>query len=171
MHYLRTEGLSMISALQSISSTLDTCWWYIGGHGFSITREYAARLHVRQWKDEQVHEQWMALLTDYVEHDTEVGRVGKPGFFSHLGDSVDFSWACYFAIEGSEMPLRSLQEVKKLDGQWSESFDYLPLDVLLVARDIDSAYQEYGFREEWMFTTVYKDLHHRNLPAEKILAW
>lgn len=171
MRYLRTQDLSMRSALKSVAPILDQCWWYIGGHGFSMTREYAARLHVRQWGDEQAHKQWMELLSDYVLHDTEVGRVGKPGFFSQLGDSVDFNWVCFFAIEGNEMPLQSLKEVEEHNSQWGGPFESLPLDTLLVVRDIDFAYQDYGFREEWMFKTVAKDLLHRNLSVKEITEW
>jgi hypothetical protein len=37
MKYLRTNDTSPLSTLKTVASSLDTCWWYIGGNGFSLT--------------------------------------------------------------------------------------------------------------------------------------
>lgn len=106
-----------------------------------------------------------------MENDRAVGRVGKPGFFSSLGDSVDFCWTCFFAIEGLDLPLQSLLKVRRLDRQSFGAFEALPPDVVVAARDIDSSYQEYGFRDDWMFKSVLGDLKRRGLPADEVTAW
>jgi hypothetical protein len=161
----------MLSALQVIAQPLDACWWYIGGQGFSLIKEFADRHQSQNWSEARLYEYWMQLLTDYVDRNTEFCQVGKPGFFSCLGDTVDFCWACYFAIEGSEMPLQSLKVVEDLGDVWDGPFDSLPSDVLLVVRDIDHSLQHYGFRDEWMFQVVLEDLRSRGLFAEEETSW
>jgi hypothetical protein len=171
MRYLRTSGLSMLEALRPAAAVLDACWWHIGGHGFSMTKEFVKRFDARRLTQAELYEHYMQLLTDYVDHDTPVGRVGKPGFFSSLGDSVDFSWACHFAVEGDQMPLASLRVVSELKGIWFSPLENLPLDVALVARDVDAAYQEYGFRDEWMFAATHDHLRRGGYAVEEVTEW
>jgi hypothetical protein len=171
MRYFRTSGLSMLEALRPLSASLDACWWYLGGHGFQMTRDFVERLHSRHCSEQELHEYWMQLLGEYVFHDTPVGRVGKPGFFTQLADSVDFQWACHFAIEGDEMPLPSLRVVAEKDSCWFGPVAGLPPDVVLVARDIDAAYQEYGVRDKWMFETALGHLRRTGHPADEVTEW
>jgi hypothetical protein len=161
----------MLEAIRPVAAALDACWWYFGGHGFGMTTEFVERRRAERLSEEELHEHYMQLLTNFVDHDTPVGRVGKPGFLTRLGDAVDFSWACHFAIEGDDMPLPSLQAVSKLDGQWFGPFADLPADVAFVARDIDAAYQDYGFRDEWMFKATLHHLRNRGCPADEVTEW
>jgi hypothetical protein len=149
------------------------CWWHLGGHGFQLTRDFLERLRPRGWSDEHVHDHWMRLLDEYVDHDTPVDRVGRPGFFTRLGDTVDFSWSNLFAIEGPAdvMPLASLRAVNEVDRMWFAPLADLPRDVVLLARDVDGAYQEYGFRDDWMFKAVLDHLRRGGSPADEVREW
>lgn len=171
MRYLRTSGLRLLDALRPIATAIDSCWWYIGGQGFSMTRDFIAGLRDVHFSERELHDYWIQLLTDYVDHDSPVGRVGKPGFFTRLGNSLDLDWACYFAIEGDEMPLSSLRSVEKRDGCWFGPVDGLPSNVVLVARDIDFAYQDYGFRDEWMFLAVLEYLRRIGHTVNEVNEW
>jgi hypothetical protein len=170
MRYLRTHGPSLFKALEPIASSLDACWWYLGGRGFQETPEFAERHGVERYSD-ACQEILLQLLTDYVENDTPVDRVGKPGFFTRLADAVDFQWACYFAIESQQLPLATLEMVQPREMTWFAPIDGLPRDVVLLARDIDSGYQEYGFRDDWMFTAVLEHLRRLPSPVEEVTEW
>ena len=85
MRYLRTSGLRPLDALRPIATAIDSCWWYIGGQGFSMTREFIASLRDVRFSENELHDYWMQLLTDYVDHDSPVGRVGKPGLLHAVG--------------------------------------------------------------------------------------
>jgi hypothetical protein len=76
-----------------------------------------------------------------------------------------------FAIEGAELPASSISEVMKVERMWFDPLEQLPTDVVIVARDIDSAYQDFGFRDEWMFKSVESDLRRRRLPCEEVTSW
>ncbi len=171
MRYLRTSGLRLLDALRPIADTLDMCWWYIGGQGFTMTRQFVEGLQPLGLSEQELHDHWIQLLTDYVDHDTPIGRVGKPGFFTRLGNSLDLNWACYFAIEGDEMPLPSLHVVAKHDRDWFGPVDDLPSDMVLVARDLDFGYQDYGFRDEWMFLAVLDHLGSMGYRADEVTEW
>ncbi len=172
MRYLRTNDTSPLSTLKTVASSLDSCWWYIGGNGFSMTEAFLRRMAPRKWTAERIREHWERLLVEYVDHDAVAdSRAGKPGFFSRLGDSVDFSWTTFFAIEGAELPASTIGEVMKVERAWFDPLEDLPPDVIVVARDIDSAYQDFGFRDEWMFKSVAGDLRRRGLPCEEVTAW
>jgi hypothetical protein len=171
MRYLRTNDTSPLSTLRTVASWLDSCWWYVGGNGFSMTEAFLRRMAPRNWTGERTREYWERLLTEYVDDETIDGRVGRPGFFSRLGDAVDFSWTTLFAIEGAELPASTIGEVMKVERAWFDPLENLPPDVVVVARDIDSAYQDFGFREDWMFKSVAADLRRRRLPCEEITAW
>ena len=93
------------------------------------------------------------------------------GFFTQLGNSLDLDWACYFAIEGDEMPLLSLRRVEEHDACWFGPLDGLPSDVVLVARDIDFAYQDYGFRDDWMFLSVHEYLRRTGQRVDEVTDW
>ena len=105
-----------------------------------------------------------------MEDDTPIGRVGKPGFFTRVGNALALDWSCYFAIEGDEMPLCSLQAVESHCDPWSDPTEdlLLPSDVLLVARDQDFSFQDYGFRDESMFLTVFDYLRSAGHPVEEV---
>ena len=101
-----------------------------------------------------------AAATEY-EKWLEVGtggcRVGKPGFFKRYAAGMDHDWKAYFASDASEMPLSSMDEgARRFDRVWfHEPPDDLPKDVCVIVRDIDAAYLDLFFRDEWMFTTVW----------------
>lgn len=137
-----------------------------------MTKSFLRRMAPRKWTAERIREHWERLLADYVDNEAVVdGRVGRPGFFTRLGDSVDFGWTTLFAIEGVELPASSISEVMKVEKMWFDPLDNLPADVVVVARDIDRAYQDFGFRDEWMFKSVESDLRRRGLPCEEVTDW
>ena len=171
MRYLRTKDASPLSTLKTVAPAMDRCWWYIGGNGFSLTNSFLRRMAPRNWTAERIREHWERLLTEYVDNETVDGRVGKPGFFSRLGDSVDFEWTTFFAIEGAELPATTIGEVMKVERMWFNPLGNLPPDVVVVARDIDAAYQDFGFRDVWMFESVASDLRRRGLPCEEVTTW
>lgn len=163
MRNVRAWGSSPIESLSPVLGTLDNCWWYLGGQGFNLTsaRSLDPSLTPR-----------MELIDQYLELNPQVGGVGRPGFFSHLGKSLYQNWSCYFAIEGDSLPLDALLQVKKVAKLQFKPFENLPQEVLLALRDVDGGYEEYGFRDDWMFESVLKHLRytmHRR--AEEILVW
>jgi hypothetical protein len=172
MRYLRTNDASPLSTLRTVASSLDWCWWYVGGNGFSMTPSFLRRIAPRERAAEGVRGRYERLLADYVDHESVPGcGVGKPGFFSRLGDSVDFSRTTLFAIEGEELPACTIGEVMRVELAWFDPLQNLPPEVVVVARDVDAAYQDYGFRDEWMFKSVAADLRRRELPCDEVTAW
>jgi hypothetical protein len=170
MHYLRTDAQSLLDTLQLVVPSLDTCWWYLGGSGFSITSRFKSRHRTMNWTDADLRQYWQQLLQEYVQ-ETPFGRVGKPGFLQQLGDSVDSEWRSFFAIESADLPTESVKGVAELYHQHFGAFDGLPPGVLAVICDVDHAYKEYGFRDQWMFDTVFKDLTHRKRHVSEITSW
>jgi hypothetical protein len=170
MRYLRTDARSLLDALHLVVPSLDACWWYLGGSGFSITGSFKSRHRTMNWADADLGEYWHQLLREYVQ-ETPVGRVGKPGFLRELGDSVDSEWRSFFAIESAELPMESVRTVAELYHQHFGSFDGLPSDVVAAVRDVDHAYKEYAFRYDWMFETIFKDLTHRKRQVSEVTSW
>ena len=171
MRFVRTNDSSMLASLRLVTAPLDECWWSLGGSGFSPTRSFVERERLHDRADDPHYARLQGLLGEYVEEHAGIGRVGRPGFFSRLGDTVDFNWSCHFAIAGDTLPLASLRVIQRFSTAWFDPLDALPTDVVLVARDIDGAYQEFGFRDEWMFTTVLHDLRNRGLPSDEVTNW
>ena len=162
MRDLSANELSMYEALAPAAATLDRCWWYLGGPGFSITPDFKKRLYGRQWSQAQIQKYWENLVEKYVDSISPFGRVGKPGFFSALSDSVDFSWAHYYALESETFPAGDLAALDSLESSgmdWFSPIIGLPKNVVLVARDVDAAYQDYGLRDARDFIAI-RD-HHR----------
>lgn len=152
----------MYEALSPAAGVLDRCWWRLGGPGFSITPDYQKRLGVRNWSEDQIQQYWNDAVDFYVDSTSPEGRIGKPGFFSALSDSVDFSWTHYYAIESETFPAEDFAAIDALERagiDWFAPVPGLPQSVVLVARDVDDVYQNYGLRDLRDFEAI-RD-HHR----------
>jgi hypothetical protein len=171
MRYLRTNNTSLLSTLKPVVSALNHCWWYIGGSGLSITEAYSARV-ARSIPRDTIEVYWQDAIKKFVDSDAiPDARVGKPGFLSRLGDSVDFDWTTFFAIESEDLPTSVIGEILPFERRYFEPLDTLPESVVLIARDVDSAYQDFGFRDSWMFKSVAEWLHRRSLPCDEVVDW
>lgn len=93
--------------------------------------------------------QWLDDSVDY--------RVGKPGFFKRYAAGMDGDWQMYFASDEPQLPVNAFDEcVRRFDGNWFEAPpDDLPRDICLITRDVDHAYLDLFFRDEWMFKSVW----------------
>ena len=153
---------------------MDPCWWSLGGNGFSMPRDlrgFKSRFGIDSYTAEEAREFWYLLIREHVVDDSQLGRVGRPGFFSNLGDSVDFAWTSFFVIESREWPTEALWDAQSRRVIYFLPYESLPPSVLLVARDIDSAYQDYCFRDDWMFQQVFDDLTRRGYEPVEVTDW
>lgn len=170
MRYFRTSAPNLLKTLQPIAAAIDNCWWHLAG-SCGMTQDFVERMQADFPAETNLQEYFSRLLETFVEHNTQIGPVGRPGFFSHLGDILGLHWTCYFAIDGDQLPLTSLVQVDGLSNQWFGPFENLPSDVVLVVRDVDSSYQEYGFRDDWMFNTILHYLRQKGWAAHEITDW
>lgn len=157
MRYLRTNTHSLLGALQPVLYELDHAWWYLAGIGSSLTSTYLKRMGERGWSREQIESFWHLSMDSYLDHG-DVYYVGTPGYLSQLGDTAIFEWTTLFVIESVERPDSSLDAVHKRPRNDFGPHTGLPDNVVLVVRDIDHAYQDYGFRDSWMFDAVQRNL-------------
>jgi hypothetical protein len=84
-------------------------------------------------------------------------RVGKPGFFSRYGAGMEGDWKMYFVSDAPDLQPTSFDDaVSRFDRVWfGEPPADLPADICLITRDIDHAYLDLFFRDEWMFKSVW----------------
>jgi hypothetical protein len=172
MRYIRVHGPSPPEVLSPIAGKVDACWWHVGGKGFVYREGFHEQPSPALLAADPQYNRWLKSIDQLVEEVSPVGYVGKPGFFAQLGNSLNLDWACYFAIESDSLPLTSLLQVEKESEVFFAPFASLPPDVVLALRDIDSGYQEYGFRDEWLFDTVFAHLRfNMRCRADEITDW
>ena len=95
---------------------------------------------------EELWERWV--------DDSHGFRVGQRGFFSRYANTLDFFWTTHFASDAPECPhavfAHADHALSRLDRPAA-----LPPPIFLMARDVDHAYAELYFREDWAFQTVW----------------
>jgi hypothetical protein len=136
--------------LQPLAPTLDECWWWIGGAGASPR----LGVGVLSSADEaEAYDRWRQEYSRFVESHP-VGLIGRPGFFSRFGGDIDGDWKVYCASDAIEVPLASFAAIQSYETNWFGDFPKAPADVVLIARNIDDAYWDFFFREDWMHDTL-----------------
>jgi hypothetical protein len=172
---LTVNNTHLHRVLEPLAYHLDYCWWYLGGAGMSFPAirppkrvevpkstklsEGVAEFDPADWQrylDESnaASREYANWLTDL---DFASYRVGKPGFFRRYASGMDGNWAMYCASDAGELPLPSFDVfASRFEGHWFvQAPDDLPPDICLITRDIDSAYLDVFFRDEWMHKSVW----------------
>jgi len=120
-----------------------------------------------------------AATTEYANwiDDSRGYRVGKPGFFARYGQGMDGGWQTYYVSDSPERwPSSFDQMARRFDKVWFVAPpDETPPDICLVTRDVDAAYLDLFFRDDWMFSSVWgyaqekgmKPRHYKPLEVER----
>lgn len=162
MKGIRVSSAGLGHLLSPLAWYLDDCWWYFGGDGARLWEGPVERpASPQDFRDAE------ALWARWVD-DSHGVRVGRRGFFSRYADRVDFVWTTQFASDSPECPhdafAKADDTLSRLDRP-----EALPLPIFLMARDVDGAYTELFFREDWAFHTVWPYLLGRSQwPAKEI---
>jgi hypothetical protein len=192
VHALTVNNVHLDQVLAPIAKSLDQCWWFLGGAGMSFpsirppTRiapppktaktfdDLRAQYDRADW--ERYSREMQAANEEYSNWlDTSTDdRIGKPGFFARYAAGMDGTWAMYYASDADQLPMHSFRSaVQRFDGVWFDPPpEDLPSDICLVTRDIDSAYLDLFFRDEWMFRTVWGYLEQKGMnprPYKKLV--
>ena len=172
---LTISNIHLHRVLEPIAYQLDYCWWYLGGHGMNFPSvvppkrvdvpkgakvpEGIAPWDPADWQ--RYVEESDAASREYARwlSDPDVAdyRVGKPGFFSRYSTGLEGGWAMYCASDAGELPLSSFDQfASRFERYWfAEPPEGLPDDICLITRDVDAAYLDLFFRDEWMFKAVW----------------
>jgi hypothetical protein len=145
---------------------LDTCWWYLGGAGASLGPTVSGKRPLTEKRFATMHEEYQRAADEYalwVDTDLAKYGIGIPGFFSRYGSAIQSNWVRYFASDAAEAPVTSFDQVEALRIGWFDPPPPLPNDICLYVRDIDSAYWDLFFRDEWMHDAVFEYLLRSNL--------
>jgi hypothetical protein len=166
MHGLTVSNTCLEQTLAAIAAHLDQCWWYLGGAGMSFpwirpprrSDDSGLKFDPVDW-DRYLRENEAAAREygRWLDNDSAAYRVGKPGFFSRYSAGMEGDWKIYYASDAAAIPLSSFDEAAgRFDGVWFDPPpDDLPADICLITRDIDHAYLDLFFRDDWMFRTVW----------------
>jgi hypothetical protein len=156
MQGLRASG-NLGDLLKPIEAFLDGCWWCLGGSGAkSLGTTYpgkgASETAMSLWREEcrRAAEEYSLWVDDALPD----SRVGIPGFFSRYANAIDTDWKIYYASDAAELPANSFDEARGKRIGWFESPPELPADICLLVRDIDNAYWDLFFRDEWAYEAV-----------------
>jgi hypothetical protein len=180
---LTVNNIYLARVLVPVAHYLDHCWWYLGGTGMSFpgirlprtigdvesertdvsrdARQRSPALEAPRFDPgdlQRYREETRAASAEYANWvDASRGyRVGKPGFFSRYAAGMDGGWQTYYVSDSAEQwPVSFGCMAKRFDTVWFEAPVDVPPDVCLVTRDVDSAYLDLFFRDEWMFSTVW----------------
>ncbi len=142
--------------LQPITAFLDGCWWCLGGCGASYGPRYPGKDttpdQLARWREE------LARAADeyslWVDFDWPNYRVGIPGFFSRYASGINTDWKIYYASDAPQLPVHSFDEVQSKSIGWFEPPPPLPADICILVRDIDNAYWDLFFRDDWAYDAV-----------------
>jgi len=155
MYGLTVDNIHFDEVLKPIARQLDFCWWYLGGAGMTFP-----------WLDatdrERFDREYQAASTEYANWlDTSAGiRVGKAGFFSRYARGIEGDWKIYYVSDAAELPADAFRAAAaKFDRVWFEPPPSdMPAEICLITRDVDHAYLDLFFRDEWMYQTVWQYL-------------
>jgi hypothetical protein len=192
VHALTVNNIHLDQVLAPVATSLDHCWWFLGGAGMSFPSvrppariappprtaktfdDLKAQYDPADW--ERYSREMQAENDEYNNSlDTSTDdRIGRPGFFSRYARGMDSNWAMYFASDAPELPAYSLKSAaRRFERFWFDPPpDDLPSDICLITRDIDSAYLDLFFRDEWMFRTVWGYLEAKGMkprPYKKLV--
>ena len=183
MHGLTIQNVNFAQVLKPLETTLNDCWWWVGGAGITFPDiRPAATLPQRQapkvWKgpgryshpqrmsgpiefDPADFERYMAesnaASEEYAKWIELLGdqRVGKPGYFGRYAKGLGRDWDLYFASDAPALESSGLSEAaQRFFGVWFDPPPDMPPDILLIARTIDAAYMDAFLRDEWMMQTL-----------------
>jgi hypothetical protein len=144
---LRTSPVNLADVLSPLTRYFDDHWWYFGGNGVNLFDA----------DDYRAASEELSLYVD----DEHGYRAGRPGFFSRYGRRVDFNWATHFASD-LRWPFDAFAAAAaEWERRWFDRPEVLPDGICLLARDIDGAYHDFFFRDEWAFETVWAIAQHR----------
>jgi hypothetical protein len=156
MRGLRVQSKGLGELLRPIGAFLDGCWWCLGGTGVSILRPApgadASEETIQRWREEE--EQAVAEYSLWVDKDFPNYQVGLPGFFSRYADCVDRDWVRYYASDAVEVPTNAFDEAGRLTVDWFAAPPALPTSICLFVRNIDNAYWDFFFRDDWAYEAV-----------------
>ena len=158
MHGITISGSDPLDLLlKPVAQYLDACWWYIGDPGnvgHSPPLPWPADRH----PTDAEMAQWLAAseaageeLFRFVERDRPVAL---PGFFSRYGGALGTDWTSYWACDPIDEPAAALGAVAALRIDWFAAPPVLPPEICLYCRNIDSAYWDVFFRDDWMLHAV-----------------
>ena len=172
---LTVNNIHLEQVLHPVAYHLDNCWWYLGGHGMSFPSvqppkrvdvpkgtkplEGLAQFDPVDWQ--RYLDDTSAASREYanwlIDPDLAKYRVGKPGFFSRYVAGMDGGWAMYAASDAPDLPLSSFDQfANHFERHWfTEPPEGLPDDICLITRDVDAAYLDLFFRDDWMFKAVW----------------
>ena len=74
--------------------------------------------------------------------------------FSRYADCVDSDWVRYYASDAAEVPVNAFDGAHGLTGDWFATPQALPAAICLFVRNIDSAYWDFFFRDDWAYEAV-----------------
>jgi hypothetical protein len=175
MQGLTVNNIHLNRVLEPVAYYLDNCWWYLGGAGMSFP-SIAPPARVEVPKGTKMPEgiaqfdpvDWQRYLDEsnvasreyakwLIDPDLAEYRVGKPGFFERYAAGMDGGWAMYCVSDAPQLTLTSFDEfVSRFERHWFvEPPENLPPDICLITRDVDSAYLDLFFRDDWMFKAVW----------------
>jgi hypothetical protein len=179
---LSVNNVCLNDVLKPAEAYLDGCWWYIGGAGMqfpSVRTPKRAPVDSKSKKPpvppfdavdwERYLNESKAAREEYanwlVSDDIVKYRVGKPGFFSRYIAGIDGNWAMYCASDAPELRPTSFDEFEsRFKRHWFDPPpENLPDDICLIARDVDAAYLDLFFRDEWLFQSVWSFLETKGM--------
>lgn len=183
MHGITVQNIHLDRVLAPLVGTLDQCWWYLDGTGMSLpsirpparvpappagegargrrgpgrhSHAPPARFDPADWQ--RFMNETRAAQAEYERWVVQLGheRFGKPGFFSRYAAGMDKNWKMFFASDAPTLEQAGLAEAARLfDHDWFDSPPAeLPSDICLITRDVDAAYLDLFFRDDWMCRSV-----------------
>ena len=156
MKGLRVQSEGLGELLRPIGAFLDGCWWCLGGSGASVGPRHPGRdasvAKLRRWREDM--ERAAAEFSLWVDNEFPDYQVGLPGFFSRFADCVDSDWVRYYASDAAEVPVSAFDEARGLTVDWFAAPPALPEAICLFVRNIDNAYWDFFFRDDWAYEAV-----------------
>ena len=195
MHGLTINNIHLDRVLAPIAIALDACWWYLGGAGMSFPsirpptrlppephhagerKRRGPGRHTRTGPPKYDPPDWQRYLSEsraaqdeYARWIDHLGgaRIGKPGFFRRYAAGMDKNWQMYFVSDAAALDCTGFvaDALRRFKGVWFDAPPPdLPADICLITRDIDGAYVDMFFRDEWMYRSVFDYAISKGMPA------
>jgi hypothetical protein len=171
VHGLHVNHADFDQVLKPLAGFLDACWWNLGGAGMHFPSiRPAARLkgsRINEFDPDDLKRYIAEQREASAEYDKWVDnsttdRVGIPGFFSRYAPGIEGNWKTYYVSDAVNLPAESFALARKtFDGNWFDWPPEVPKEICLITRDIDAAYLDLFFRDEWMYRSVFDYLRGR----------